>query len=504
MKSIEVVTDKEILSYLLKKRLFPKKKIQITVPNLNTVALKNIIECYLFFSGVQYTWIDFDQNEQKADVVSSFSTFISDVFSWLSHYNKLTLSVNSFKHRDVEYFPIMEASSCLFLRTDHWFGVKSGGSVGHLEGVITGFRTNGIETNVVSSDILQGVETTKDFTLIQPNYKEGSSIPEVPDLLYNFQLQESSHLLLTPKPSFIYQRYSLGNFFGVFLKYKYAVPYVCEYNGSFVWMAEKWNGRKLLHNNLMHKIEMLNLVHADVVVVVSEVMKEELLQRGINDNKILVNPNGVHPSVYSPNVDSSSIKKLYNLEDKFVFGFLGTFGPWHGAEVLTEAFAVFQKKHPELKGKVTLLLVGDGKTMPLVQKVILENSLEDSVILTGLVPQDQGPAYLSACDVLVSPHIQNPDKSKFFGSPTKLFEYMSMSKPIIASDLEQIGEILEHNHTALLTRPGNIDDLVEAMFTLFSNTSLRTKLGEAARKEVISQYSWHDHAKKILNFLTSR
>ena len=71
----------------------------------------------------------------------------------------------------------------------------------------------------------------------------------------------------------------------------------------------------------------------------------------------------------------------------------------------------------------------------------------------GAAPKEAGGAPLgdasqlkdlAACDVLASPHMGNPDGTRFFGSPTKLFEYMAMGRAIVASDLEQIGEVLEH------------------------------------------------------------
>ncbi len=500
----EPITDKEILSYLLKKKFFPKKNIQIITPNISTVALLNIIECYLTVSGVTFSWKDYSNTERKSSFLESVLQIQKDLFSWLSLYNSVVIQVDKYSKKTVEFYTVSNLEQCLFLRTDHWFGVKSGGSVGHLEGVITGFRSNDVRTSIVSSDFLTGVDSKVDFRLITPDYSVGANIPEIPDLLYNIQLQQSSSTVHSINPSFVYQRYSLGNYFGIYLKYKHKIPFVCEYNGSFVWMAEKWNGRKLLHNNLMLSIEMLNLQHSDVIVVVSSVMKEELIERGIDGRKILVNPNGVHPNVYSPVVESERIKNMYNLQNKFVFGFLGTFGPWHGAEVLTKAFGLLLRKYPEIKDKVVLMLVGDGKTMHQVNESIIEFFIENSVLLTGLVPQAEGPEYLSACDVLVSPHIQNPDHSRFFGSPTKLFEYMSMNKPIIASDLEQIGDILEHNKTALLTEPGNIEQLISAMYSLYQDTELRSSLGNEARKEVISNYSWHDHTKKILTFLKKK
>lgn len=499
----EIVTDKEILSCFLRKKLFPKKHIVIQVPNLNTVALHSLIECYLFISGVRFSWKDASNRTKSSAVSAAVGTLIGDVFDWLGQYNKVSLQVSSLQQKEVEYFPVHEIDSCLFLRTDHWFGVKGGGSVSHLQGDITGFRINNVTTKVISSDYLVGVPSDDNFTVIEPNYTTCGNVPEMPDLLYNLQLQQSTSSVPNQKPSFIYQRYSLGNFFGVYLKYKYKVPFVCEYNGSFVWIAEKWNGRKLLHNSLMHSIEMLNLRHADVIVVVSEVLKEELISRGIGAERIFVNPNGVHPDLYSPEIDSSKIRTQYSLQNKFVYGFLGTFGPWHGTEVLTEAFGKLLQQKPDLKGKIALLLVGDGKTMPLVQQVIEKYSIQDSVILSGLVPQEQGPFYLAACDVLVSPNINNPDNSKFFCSPIKLFEYMSMSKPIIASDLEQLGEILQHEETALLTEPGNVEQLTASLYTLYTDKELRDSIAIAARKEAIEKHTWEMHTKKTLDFLKS-
>ena len=79
------------------------------------------------------------------------------------------------------------------------------------------------------------------------------------------------------------------------------------------------------------------------------------------------------------------------------------------------------------------------------------------MIFTGSLPSDKVAEYLDASDILVSPHIPMPDGSRFFGSPTKLFEYMAMGKAIVASRLEQLAEVLEHDRTAWLVTPGNVE-----------------------------------------------
>jgi glycosyltransferase involved in cell wall biosynthesis len=135
------------------------------------------------------------------------------------------------------------------------------------------------------------------------------------------------------------------------------------------------------------------------------------------------------------------------------------------------------------------------------------------VTLTGLVPQDEAPAFVFASDVLVSPHVPNPDGSAFFGSPTKLFEYMASGKAIIASDLEQIGEVLRpalraaglpaagpqaaDGSMAVLTRPGDPGDVAAAIRFLVDRPDWREHLGRNARREALAKYTWDKHVEVI-------
>jgi glycosyltransferase involved in cell wall biosynthesis len=136
-----------------------------------------------------------------------------------------------------------------------------------------------------------------------------------------------------------------------------------------------------------------------------------------------------------------------------------------------------------------------------VRRILAEGAALEATSFTGLVAQEEGPAHLAACDVLVSPHVPNPDGTPFFGSPTKLFEYMAMGRGIVASNLDQIGEVLEHNRTALLVPPGDADALASAVARLSEDHALRECLGAEARRVALEQHTWRAHTQRTIDCL---
>ncbi|MGB0721604.1 MAG: glycosyltransferase family 4 protein, partial [Gammaproteobacteria bacterium] len=297
-------------------------------------------------------------------------------------------------------------------------------------------------------------------------------------------------------PAFIYQRYGVNNFSGVELARHWGVPLLLEYNGSEIWVNRNW-GRSLGDEEGALRIETLNLKSADLVVPVSEVLGDELLERGVPRERILVNANGVDPDRYHPDVAAGRVRERLGLGARRVIGFIGTFGPWHGAEMLLESFIQLLDLRPDLDD-VHLLLIGDGAAMPSIRRRIAEAGVAARVSLPGRVPQALGPDYLAACDVLVSPHVPNADGSRFFGSPTKLFEYMAMGRPIVASDLEQIGALLTHEETALLVPPAEPEALARAVARLLDDTALGERLAAQARRVVMDRHSWARHTQRSL------
>ncbi len=392
----------------------------------------------------------------------------------------------------------------LYLRTDLWYGVFSGGSVGHVAGVVNNLAQFGGEPLLFTTDRIPTVDSNVETVVLTPCDRHWDAFPELPALIstHEFQCQVFEALGET-SPSFIYQRYSLNNYTGLKLARKFGVPLVLEYNGPEVWVSKNW-GKAVKTEKLSSEIEILNARLADLVVVVSQPLKDQLVAQGVDANRVLVNPNGVDPEVYSPDVDGSAVRCRYGFDDHIVLGFIGTFGKWHGAEVLADAFGRLLKEMPQLRDRVRLMMLGDGVMMPQVKTRLNQWSVEDLAILTGLIPQHQGPAHLAACDILVSPHVPNSDGTPFFGSPTKLFEYMAMGKGIVASDLDQIGQILSHRESALLVKPGCIESLVDGLAELVESADLRKSLGNEARRLVQARYSWRKHTERIVDALADR
>jgi len=394
-------------------------------------------------------------------------------------------------------------NNILYMRTDLWFGVKAGGSIGHVAGVIDGFEKSGIDVHVLSWDRPPLVSSETGFTKILPG-RFFVNERELGLIAYNGRLISGTNLVrknLTPDA--VYARYALNCWAPVTIAEMAQVPLIIEYNGSEVWIESHW-GQGLKYTEISKKIEDWVLHTAELITVVSKPLSDELVERGYPEDRILVNPNCVDPDrfdpgQYSPDEISDLKHSLGIPEGTHVAGFIGTFSPWHGVKVLAEAIPLALTSCTRLH----FLLIGAGPLLDEVKEELRIADVMDRVTFTGLVPQDEAPKYLLCSDFFLSPHVPNADGSPFFGSPTKLFEYMALGKGIIASDLDQIGEVLTDDENALLVQPGDAADLAGAISRMCSDTELSSRLGSAARDLALREYTWEAHVKRILDRLYS-
>ncbi len=406
----------------------------------------------------------------------------------------------------------------LYLRTDIYdHELIAGGSVTHTLSVIQGFLLAGYDIFCASSCMLETLKQIDDLK----NFKELKN-PQFLSFLRRKLNSILSNVFFTiqiirwiesNKINFIYQRYSILNCTGVLLSKIKKIPLILEYNGSEVWKDKYWAKKKFLKlSYFINFIEIINIRNAHHIVVVSHPLKQELINRGINPNRILVNPNGVDTNEYDPQKNQAAraqIRQELNIENKFVFGFIGTFNHWHGINVLE----IIIPQIIQQQSLAHFILIGDGPLCASLKKALKQKKVLADVTFTGILPQEKARKYLAACDAFLSPTQPNEDGSPFFGSPTKLFEYMSFAKPIIASDIGQIADIIkpairineindEEKYVqayGFLIQPKNEVDFVKAACKLINlDKNISKKIGSNARNRTINEYSWEKHVSKIL------
>jgi glycosyltransferase involved in cell wall biosynthesis len=378
-----------------------------------------------------------------------------------------------------------------YLRSTPSPGTPAGGAATHIKGFVDAATALGAQVNLISNDYIAGVDE-KELTLVDP--EPMGTTRAAFDLRNNLIFSAGVLREIEREPvGLIYQRYGRFTWAGVESSLRTGAPLFLEYNGSEVWIGKHWDMSGMIP--LLERFERLNRDAAARIFVVSEVERRNLLRTGVADEKIIVNPNGVDVQEFRPEVGGAEVRRELGIrEDEVVAGFVGTFGPWHGVLTLAEAIALL----PEDCG-VRFLLVGAGRLRDEVERIVRSAGKAERVIFAGQVEHERVPALLDACDILLSPHVPLADGSEFFGSPTKLFEYMAMGKGIIASRLGQIGEVLADEETALLVEPGNARELSEAILRLSRSVELREGLGAAARLAAVERHTWQRNAERVLN-----
>jgi glycosyltransferase involved in cell wall biosynthesis len=387
-----------------------------------------------------------------------------------------------------------ETSSCVYLRVEPslgWMGAQVGGAATHTSGVVSGLTAIGVRVHVVASERPPGTDQAS-FSLVRPRRR----LELVRGLGYTDFSDAVAAAASEQDADFVYQRYQLGSYAGLEVARRLGVPLVLEYNGPEIWVERHWrSGRRLLLEAPLERLEQHHLHEASLIVVVSEALRDLVLARGVLPDRVLVNPNGVDVDRLEPYRERTPARwrQTLGLPDVATIGFIGTFGRWHGVELLPELIA----EVPDARW----ILIGGGGLFDEVRDEIETRDLAARVTMSGVVPHESALRMLACCDVCVSPHVPNPDGTPFFGSPTKLFEYMGLAKPIVASDLDQIGAVIQDGETGLLCPPGDVAAAAAATRRLLADEALRARLGANALERARTQHSWRAHAQRTLGAL---
>jgi glycosyltransferase involved in cell wall biosynthesis len=173
--------------------------------------------------------------------------------------------------------------------------------------------------------------------------------------------------------------------------------------------------------------------------------------------------------------------------------FVGNLAAWQGVEFLIYAAPLILKKCPDVR----FLVVGDGVMKNKLQDMTYELGLLNKIIFTGRVPYESVPLYINAADLCVAPFIKGRN-AKIGLSALKTYEYLACGKPIVASSIPGVKDLIELSGGGISVDPENPEELADAIVELILNEKTRTLMGEKGRKYVIENHSWNGVARKIL------
>ncbi|KQN95402.1 glycosyltransferase family 4 protein [Arthrobacter sp. Leaf69] len=273
------------------------------------------------------------------------------------------------------------------------------------------------------------------------------------------------------------------------------IPWVYEVRGQ---LADTWastRGPAALASEkyqLFQQREADVMAAADLVVTLGEAMKASIVAAGVHADKILIAPNAVGGRFLLEPMEPSLARRELGLdEDGQYIGTVSSLVAYEGIDDLIAAFAKLAGRHPDLR----LLIVGDGVSLPSLREQAKQCGFADRVIFTGRVSKDDAVRYHQALDIFVVPR-KDFEVTRSV-TPLKPVEALACARPVVASDLPALHEIVTTGMTGVFATPGDPSDLAEKLNWLLGSKPMRAKFGTTGRSEVLRDRTWASNAKRF-------
>jgi glycosyltransferase involved in cell wall biosynthesis len=254
-------------------------------------------------------------------------------------------------------------------------------------------------------------------------------------------------------------------------------------------IKEKQQSNKAIR---LSEIERYVYENADGIVCTTSHAADTVKNRYNLKCPIHIAPNGVDSSILDQCSKEILDKKINNISKRLIL-YLGSLHHWKGIDVLIEALQYIPDAYLQIVG-------GDIERIKIYRETAKRFNVEKNVHFEGFVEPHKRFRYMSHADVCILP--LKPVSVAIFSSPIKLFEYMAVGKPIVASDLPSIREIIKNNVNGILVPPEEPEILGEAINRILDDNQLGSRLALQAKNDV-KEFTWDKRAEKISSFLRS-
>ncbi len=297
-------------------------------------------------------------------------------------------------------------------------------------------------------------------------------------------------LIKREKPDVIYERAYYLMSSGYRAACDCGVKYVCEINAPYPQEKMEMEGKSWFQGKAV-RTEREQVQQSHKTIVVSSALKNYLIERtGVSANRILVTPNAVNAS-HNPvdeNLKKTIKSKLNVLPTDKVIGFVGSIFPYHGVDILLEAF--FQLKRSGTKN-VKLLIVGDGEILNELKQKANASGYKEHVFFTGNVPHAEVYTFIDTMDITVMA------RSNWYGSPVKIFEYGAMKKLVIAPDEIPVHDVMQHEVHGFIIAP-SVEKLQEQLLIALKEPERAKQMAETFYSKVMNEHTWQHVGDAIL------
>ena len=237
------------------------------------------------------------------------------------------------------------------------------------------------------------------------------------------------------------------------------------------------------HFRLMSDLELQAAREADAVVCITRALADEMVRRGVPEDKITLVPNGVDVERFVPRPRDEALAARLGLAGKRVIGYIGSLVHYEGLDLLLHAVHRLRRRGARALG---VLIVGDGAALGALRALAEELDLADLVVFTGRIPHHEVEAHYSLVDIAPFPRRSLPVTEMV--SPLKPLEAMAMDKLVVASSVAALAEMIEPGVNGIVFRKDDVDDLTDALARVLDDDAARPR---APRAWVAANRSWH-------------
>ncbi|MBD3374866.1 glycosyltransferase [candidate division KSB1 bacterium] len=299
-------------------------------------------------------------------------------------------------------------------------------------------------------------------------------------------------------PDIIIVRLDLFRLSSAYLAKKYRIPLLIEADGamSYEWLT--FHKGPHLWPKTVKACEKWVLEKADGIFTQSKVALDYYVNtHALDPKKFKIITNGADWVDLPEQHAVLKTRTQLGIDSRArVIGFVGSMHHWHGLVPMKESILALMQYDEQL----VFLFVGSGGAEAKQFMDYFEPRHRKRIYFIEHVEHDQVKHYISLFDIAIAPY---PKIDVFYFSPVKIFEYMSLAKPVVAPDLGQISDIIDHAQNGMLYSAGDWDAFKRNILVLLNDPELARQIGAAARETVYRSFTWSDKAKELGDFITT-